>query len=245
MGPDAFDLEVALCSNPRVGLENPQLDAGLNYPHSIDLDSSRVASMDARTLLMVFDAIFLLGMTSWLGSILFFSFGVSPIIFKVLEPSQSARFVRTLFPRYYAWGATSATIALASFTSGVLVRPEFRGFAALAQIVLMLMGILINLYSSNALIPQIEGARDAGPEQDDRFGQLHKRSVRLNGFMLLAGMVLVVLHAARPDPTGPGVTEPSPAERALRSLERWERRQEDRQQSPRPTDRSQPIDAQG
>ena len=63
--------------------------------------------MDARTLLMIFDAIFLMAMTAWLGAILFFSFGVAPIIFRVLEASQAAKFVRALFPRYYAWGATS------------------------------------------------------------------------------------------------------------------------------------------
>jgi uncharacterized membrane protein len=201
--------------------------------------------MDARTLLLVFDAIFLLGMTAWLGSLLFFSFGVAPIIFRVLEPPQAARFVRALFPRYYAWGATSGVIALASFTSGVLVRPEFRGFGALVQIVLLLMGILINLYCGNVLTPQINAARDSGPDQADRFDRLHRRSVRLNGLMLLAGVVLVVLHASRPEPTGPGVTEPNPTERALRSVERWERQQENRQQSPRGTDRSQPIDAEG
>ena len=176
--------------------------------------------MDAHSLLIVFDALFLLGMTAWLGAILFFSFGVAPIIFRVLEASQAARFVRALFPRYYAWGATSATIALASYTGGVLVRPEYRGAWAMVQISLLLGGVLINLYCGNVLTPRINAARDSGPGQARRFDRLHSRSVRLNGLMLLAGIFLVVAHASRPEPTGPGVTEPTPAERAIRGAER-------------------------
>ncbi|RUL86921.1 DUF4149 domain-containing protein [Tautonia sociabilis] len=182
--------------------------------------------MDARTLLTLFDAIFLLALAAWLGALLFFSFGVAPIIFQVLEAAQAARFVRTLFPRYYAWGATSATIALAAFTSGVLVYPEFRGPGALAQIVLLLGGVLGNLYCGNVLTPRINAARDAGPEQSSRFDRLHRRSVRINALMLLSSAVLVVAHACRPDPTGPGVSEPSPAERARRSVDRWRQEQQ-------------------
>ncbi|QDV38074.1 DUF4149 domain-containing protein [Tautonia plasticadhaerens] len=195
--------------------------------------------MDARILLMALDALFLLGMTAWLGAILFVSFGVAPIIFTILDPSQAARFVRALFPRYYAWGATSATIALASFTGGVLVLPEYRGTWALAQIMVLLGGILINLHCGNVLTPRINAARDAGPEQADRFARLHRRSVRLNGLMMLAGVALVVAHASRPEPTGPGVTEPTPSERALRGVERWEGRHGGPPRAPGP---SNPID---
>lgn len=197
--------------------------------------------MDSRTLLMTFDAVFLLGMTAWLGAILFFSFGVAPIIFKVLEPGQAARFVRALFPRYYAWGATSSAIALAAFTSGVLVRPEYRGLSALGQIILLLSGVLISLYCGNVLTPQINASRDAGPDQAGRFDRLHRRSVQLNGLMLLAGLVLIGGHAFRPDPTGPGVSEPSPSERALRSFERFQQRSDDWRRENRPDPPSPPT----
>lgn len=183
--------------------------------------------MDSRTLLMTFDAVFLLGMTAWLGAILFFSFGVAPIIFKVLEAGQAARFVRALFPRYYAWGATSSAIALAAFTSGVLVWPEYRGPWALVQIVLLLSGVLISLYCGNVQTPQINAARDAGPDQAGRFDRLHRRSVQLNSLMLLAGVVLLGAHAFRPDPKGPGVSEPTPSERALRSMQRLQERSDE------------------
>ena len=70
--------------------------------------------MNAPFLMTVFDSIFLIAMTAWVGSVLFFSFGVAPIIFKTLGPEAGGRFVRALFPRYYMWGAISGAIALPS-----------------------------------------------------------------------------------------------------------------------------------
>ncbi len=170
--------------------------------------------MDAPSLLTLFDATYLLAMASWVGSILFFSFGVAPIIFRVLSPEAAARFVRALFPRYYAWGATSGALALAAFTCGVLTHPEFRGFPALAQIVFLLAGILVMLYCGNSLTPAINAARDAGPDQAQRFDWLHCLSVRLNSFVLLAGIGLLIAFAARPAPTTTGILELTPIERA-------------------------------
>jgi len=59
--------------------------------------------VNAQQLLFLFDILYSLSLVGWIGAILFFSFCVAPIIFKVLEPEQAAKFVRALFPRYYAW----------------------------------------------------------------------------------------------------------------------------------------------
>ena len=83
--------------------------------------------MNAPGLLVLFDPAYLLALAAWIGAILFFSFGVAPIIFKVLAPEQAAKFVRALFPRYYAWGATCGAIALPAFLGAPLSFPEFRG----------------------------------------------------------------------------------------------------------------------
>ncbi|CAN5910957.1 hypothetical protein BH23PLA1_BH23PLA1_15910 [soil metagenome] len=174
--------------------------------------------MDAPSLLMFFDAVYLIAMAAWVGSILFFSFGVAPIIFRVLPADSAARFVRTLFPRYYAWGATSGALALASFTCGVLSHPEYRGARALIQIVLLLAGTLIMLYCGNALTPAINAARDAGAEQTGRFDRLHRRSVRLNSLVLLAGLGLLVAFVARPEPETTGIVETTPGQRAEPSV---------------------------
>jgi hypothetical protein len=167
----------------------------------------------ARSLLAVFDAAYLLALAAWVGSILFFSFAVAPIIFRVLGAEPGARFVRALFPRYYAWGATSGAVALPAFLGVPLSYPEYRGPMVGVQALLILAGILIMLYAGNSLTPAINAARDAGAEEHARFERLHRRSVRLNGLVLLIGLGLVVAHATRPAPRTSGIQEMSPAER--------------------------------
>jgi hypothetical protein len=168
--------------------------------------------MTSPYLLSFFNAVYLLALTSWVGSVAFFSFGVAPIIFKVLGPESAAKFVRALFPRYYTWGATSAAIALPAVVCGPLTYPELRGPAILVQAAFVAIGALIMLYCGNALTPAINAARDAGPEQDGRFKSLHKRSVVLNGVALLIGAGLLVSFAIRQVPRSGGIVEPKPGE---------------------------------
>ncbi len=181
--------------------------------------------MDSRMLLWVFEATLMVSMTAWIGAILFFSFGVAPIIFRVLEPSQAARFVRTLFPRYYTWIVTAGTVSLASFTSVVLIYPEWRGVQALIEIILYLAIVLTSLYCGNSLTPQINAARDAGPTESSRFERLHQRSVQLNSGMLLIGVFFLIIHAGRVRPVGSGVIDHSPQERLNRSIDQFEKKE--------------------
>jgi uncharacterized membrane protein len=161
----------------------------------------------------LYDSLYLLALTSWVGSILFLSFGVAPIIFKVLEPEAASKFVRALFPRYYAWGAISAAIAVPAYIAVPLSFPEMRGPWVAVQALLLVIGALLMLYCGNALTPAINEARDAGPAQDARFKALHRRSVRLNGLALVIGLGLLVAFAVRSVPTSAGLVELPPAAR--------------------------------
>ena len=53
--------------------------------------------MPARFLLGIFDSAYLLALTAWVGSILFFSFGVAPLIFTALGAENGGKFVRACF----------------------------------------------------------------------------------------------------------------------------------------------------
>jgi len=169
--------------------------------------------VNARLLLATFDSIYLFALAAWVGSILFFSFGVAPIIFRVLGADSAARFVRALFPRYYAWGVISTAIALPALVCGPLTYPELRGPAVGVQAICLVLGLGIMLYCGNSLTPAINAARDAGPEQSPRFDRLHKRSVRLNAVALLIGLFLLVVFALRPPPRTSGLMEMTPQER--------------------------------
>ncbi len=168
--------------------------------------------MTARLLLPMFDAVYSLALASWVGSVLFFSFGVAPVIFRVLGKESGGRFVRALFPRYYAWGVVSGAIAMPALAAVPLAFPEYRGPWIGVQAGLVLAGILIFLYCGNSLTPAINAARDEGPEGAERFDRLHQRSVRLNAIALLLGVVLIAAHATRRPPSTRGIRELTPQE---------------------------------
>jgi len=170
--------------------------------------------VNARLLLATFDSIYLFALAAWVGAILFFSFGVAPIIFRVLGAESAAKFVRALFPRYYAWGVVSTAIALPALVCGPLSYPELRGAMVGGQAVLLIVGLGIMLYCGNTLTPAINAARDSGPDQAPRFDRLHKRSVRLNAVALLIGLTLIVAFALRPRLRTAGLIEMTPQERS-------------------------------
>ncbi len=170
--------------------------------------------MSARFLLTLFDSVYLVTLTAWVGSIVFFSFAVAPIIFRVLGSEAGGRFVRALFPRYYLWGAICGAIALPAFVAGPLCFQEYRGLRVAVQAMAILACILIMLYGANSLVPEINRARDEGPSSHDRFERLHLRSVRLNAVVLIVGLGLLIAFAARPVPRTAGIVELTPRQRA-------------------------------
>ena len=173
--------------------------------------------MTTRHLLALFDSVYVLAMAAMVGSIVFFSFVVAPIIFRVLGAESGGRFVRALFPRYYLWGAIAGAIALPAFVAGPLCFPEYRGIGVGIQAAVLLGCTLIMLYGGNSLVPQINRARDAGSSAHDRFVRLHRRSVVLNLAVVVGGVMLLIAFACRPAPRTEGIIELSPVERARRA----------------------------
>ena len=175
--------------------------------------------MTAPSLMVVFDSIFLIAMTAWVGSVLFFSFAVAPIVFKVLGAEGGGKFVRALFPRYYAWGAACGSVALPSLVAVPLAFPVMRGPWVGVQALAILSATLVMLYAGNSLTPAINAARDSGPSGRGRFDRLHRRSVRLNAVVLVIGLGLLIAFAARPRPSDSGIKEPTIEERSRRQAE--------------------------
>jgi hypothetical protein len=175
--------------------------------------------MTTRQLLGLFDSIYVLSLAAMAGGIVFFTFVVAPVIFRVLGAETGGRFVRALFPRYYLWNAILGSIALPAFVAGPLCFPEFRGPSVGIQSAMLLAIILIMLYGGNSLVPAINRARDLGPPAQDHFDRLHRRSVTLNGIAMIVAIGLLIAFALRPAPRTRGIIELSPIERA-----QWESR---------------------
>ena len=117
------------------------------------------------------------------GTGAFVSFVLAPMVFRVLEPAAASRFLRAMFPRYYAFLlACGAGVGLAALGRPGLL-PAAAVLAALAA-------------ASLALVPRINAARDKGPAGARQFRRLHGLSVLLNLAMLAASGWLVAGYVA-------------------------------------------------
>ncbi len=169
--------------------------------------------MTARYLLAVFDSVYVIALASWIGSTLFFTFALTPIIFKVLGDENAGKLFHALLPRYYLWGAISGAAALPAFVAGPLCYREYRGAMVGVQALAMIGGILIMLYGGNSLARAIDVARDGNPASRERIRRLQRRARRLNAVVMAVGFGLLVAFATRPRPQTSGIIEMSPAER--------------------------------
>jgi hypothetical protein len=175
--------------------------------------------VSARFLLGFFDSVYTLALSAWMGSIVFFSFVVTPTISSVLGPEAGSRFMRALLPRYYMWGAIAGAVALPACVAAPLCFPEYRGTGVGIQAMVILSCTLIMLYAGNSLTPTMSTAYDAGPVGKELFNKLQRRSMWLNAFVLTCGLGLLIALANRPAPRTSGILELSPSERGRFDVE--------------------------
>ena len=125
-----------------------------------------------------------------LGAMLFFPSVVAPVVFTSLPEAQAGAFLRSMFPRYYAFMIALSLIAALFF---LVVSDES---AYQAAIVCLFVGVS-TLWVRQWLLPRINTARDAQLAGDvqaaPRFDRDHKLSVGINllQMVLLAGTQFV------------------------------------------------------
>ena len=145
----------------------------------------------------------------WVGSVVFFSFIAAPTLFGALGKETAGRAVSAIFPRYYALGAVCGAVAI---VSGLLLgaRQAAWGRSLLVEMVIVLLMVGAVGYAGWVLLPQAAQARldraraaDGSSEQAEaqaRFASLHRRSVLLNGAVLLLGLTAFLLAAIERPP---------------------------------------------
>ena len=104
-----------------------------------------------------------------LGIMLFFSFGVAPVIFKVLKENDARKFVRTIFPYYYF-----INLILVSLVCIFLFYKNFVNF----DFYLLFSVAIFFAISLFVLMPMINNARDQ--RKESKFKYLHAVSVIIN-----------------------------------------------------------------
>lgn len=171
--------------------------------------------MSAPYLLGLFDTIYVLALTALVGSILFFLFVLAPHCRQVMGTESGGRFLKTLLPRYYAWGASAGAIALPAFVAVPLCYPEYRGPWIGVQAIILLGCVLGMLYGGNSLQPAIDRASDAGTNGHEHQTRLRRRSLILNSLVMLAGSGQLIAFTVRPAPRTSGIRELDSTNRGL------------------------------
>lgn len=122
-----------------------------------------------------------------LGSIVFLSFVLAPVVFQTLDAAAASRLLRALFPRYYRLGLLCCATGLGS---AVLLASTHASIVTSGCAVLLAAMTVSTAYSLR-LVPRINAARDSGLRA--RFEALHLRSVVLNAANLVLAVGALVL----------------------------------------------------
>ena len=137
------------------------------------------------TFLQVMDVTGIVAVASLFGSMLFFSCIVAPLVFVELEAATAGRFIRRLFPWYYAVVGGLALLSAVCMAGG-------RSLDAIVMTLVLLGAVL----SRQILMPRINRYRDrmvAGDAAAEApFERLHKVSVWINGVQLLAALTVLI-----------------------------------------------------
>jgi hypothetical protein len=168
--------------------------------------------LNASTLKILFDWVYLVSLAAWVGGALLALFVIGPSLNLLRGTDLGSRVLRALWPRYCLLGAVAASVALPALVAVPLCYPEMRGPWVGVQALLIIAAALIMLFLSNSLTPALLAS-------EAQFGRTLQRGALLNGVVLAIGLGLLLAFAARPAPTGSGIVEPTPSERARREAQ--------------------------
>ena len=116
-----------------------------------------------------------------LGMMIFFSFIVAPVIFKVLDAVNAGKFVRKIFPFYYMINLIILSLVVILFTFNSQINIDFYLVLILALLFAFLLFILM---------PMINKFKDN--HEDKKFDFSHKLSVVLN-FVQMVGLIYLLI----------------------------------------------------
>ncbi|MGA8142628.1 MAG: DUF4149 domain-containing protein [Candidatus Acidiferrales bacterium] len=145
-----------------------------------------------------------LSLGTWLGSIIYFSFAVAPALFATLQNrDQAGAIVGIALGRLHHLGIIAAILYLVA--SLALARsPKVLAQPAVVAVIAMLVFTVISQHRITPRMAQLRTQMvsvDATPPTNPlraEFDRLHKVSVRLEGSVLLLGLIALFLTARTP-----------------------------------------------
>lgn len=140
----------------------------------------------------------------WLGATVFFSLVVAPTLFTSFPTQEAGQVMSALFPSYYRFGYVCGASLVA--TSLFLWRRTDLSAPWLPLSALAALMLFTTLYAGAFLQPRAHELRAelhgtaSAPEARVEFDQIHRRSVQLNGAVIVGNLLMVGLVAWRRRP---------------------------------------------
>jgi hypothetical protein len=151
--------------------------------------------------MMILLFIYLLAIACWLGSVVFFSFFVAPVVFTVLARADAGKVVSVIFPRYYILGYAAGGVAFAIAIYLLMANRGARGWW-LGAVLAIGIALGCTLYAGTVVRPRVDAIRSVSEEANPdpaikaEFDGLHHLSVMLNGAVLLLDLAALFATAA-------------------------------------------------
>jgi Domain of unknown function (DUF4149) len=131
---------------------------------------------------------------AWLGIAAFFSFGVAPLVFNVMERTAAGQVVAAVLPRYYITGLGLCAIALVVYVAQAVSGRTGR-LRPLLGVVLCAAMIGMLAWAAAGVMPRAEAARRT--RDSTAFARAHRESMALNGATMAAAAAVLVLEGLR------------------------------------------------
>lgn len=144
--------------------------------------------------------VLLLSIVLWVGALVFFTFFVTPSIFKVLPRDLAGVLVGEIFPKYWAIGYVAGVLSIASLLAISFIVKAFPA----ARILLLAFMTAATFYSGMVIAPEAKAAyaqiRASGDparteELKKDFGSLHLQSYILNMAVIVSGVAFIFFTA--------------------------------------------------
>ena len=151
-------------------------------------------------MLNTFRFALLLSVVVWVGSLVFFTFFVTPAIFKVLPRELAGELVSHIFPRYWALGYVAGVLSLASLLAISFIEKFFPA----GRILLLAFMTALTFYSGMVIAPEakavqleLKAAREPARVQELRaeFRRKHIKSYAINMVVIVSGVAFVFFTA--------------------------------------------------
>jgi hypothetical protein len=141
--------------------------------------------------------VMLLALIVWVGGIIFFAFVLAPTLFTVLPPHLAGNVVSPSLIKLHWIGLVAGAVFLAcALACNLAKHGRLRLFAA-SQVLILVM-LILTAISQFAITPRMRELRAGQPNMDamnarPEFDRLHEWSTRLEGGVLVLGLLVVVL----------------------------------------------------